>query len=341
MTGPGTTPHYVSGPMQVERLREPSWARSLAFDDAALECERAGRETAFSVTSSVEMKKGYQAACDLIAMSLRVMASKAAPTPSLQTGGEGLDEADAEIARIMALSDEEVLAEAAPEDLAWAKLFRARMIAIKHALPGRYDGISTYATIRGDADEKPYMIAIRDALTPSGVEGETVPSIPAGGWRTALRNALDANVPVGTVDARLRDAIICNVVDAFRRSLATPFTTRETVPGDEWVMVPREPTEAMLDALARQAQKPTGWHNVYPAMYRALLAASPKLTTGASSEEVERLRKALESAVGILKLKRRGIMQGYDLTGCIERGESALSASSPTPDQSNLSGGEG
>jgi hypothetical protein len=32
---------------------------------------------------------------------------------------------DAEVARIMAMTDEEVLAEATPEDLAWAERFKA------------------------------------------------------------------------------------------------------------------------------------------------------------------------------------------------------------------------
>lgn len=41
----------------------------------------------------------------------------------------------------------------------------AREIAIKHALPGIYDGISTHATRRGDADGRPYMGAIREALS--------------------------------------------------------------------------------------------------------------------------------------------------------------------------------
>ena len=34
-------------------------------------------------------------------------------------------EVDAEIARIMAMSDEEILTEATPEDLAWAERFKA------------------------------------------------------------------------------------------------------------------------------------------------------------------------------------------------------------------------
>jgi hypothetical protein len=40
----------------------------------------------------------------------------------------------------------------------------ARALALKHALPGIYDGISTFATQRGDADSKPYMLALLEAL---------------------------------------------------------------------------------------------------------------------------------------------------------------------------------
>lgn len=42
---------------------------------------------------------------------------------------------------------------------------RAREIAIKYALPGQYDGTSTYATRRGDADDRPYMLALIAALS--------------------------------------------------------------------------------------------------------------------------------------------------------------------------------
>jgi hypothetical protein len=41
---------------------------------------------------------------------------------------------------------------------------RARELAIKYALPGTYDGISSYATRQGDADDAPYMHALLAAL---------------------------------------------------------------------------------------------------------------------------------------------------------------------------------
>jgi len=43
----------------------------------------------------------------------------------------------------------------------------AREIAVKFALPGHYDGITSYATMQGDADNKDYMGALRFALTSS------------------------------------------------------------------------------------------------------------------------------------------------------------------------------
>lgn len=67
------------------------------------------------------------------------------------------------------------------------------------------------------------------ALTTVEVKG--APLSQVDGWQAALRNALDNNVPVGTVDARTRDVIICNVIDAFRRLLASspPTTGAEAV----------------------------------------------------------------------------------------------------------------
>lgn len=41
---------------------------------------------------------------------------------------------------------------------------RAREIAIKHALPGRYDGVSSHAARNGSVDSAPYMLAIIEAL---------------------------------------------------------------------------------------------------------------------------------------------------------------------------------
>lgn len=96
---------------------------------------------------------------------LRALA--ASPKPTETVTDDGVGQADAEVERILSLSDDQVLAEASPEDLAWARLFKARMIAIKHALPGRYDGVSTHAAIRGDADNAPYMLAIQEALAAS------------------------------------------------------------------------------------------------------------------------------------------------------------------------------
>lgn len=61
----------------------------------------------------------------------------------------------------------------------------ARALAIKHALPGQYDGIGTLATNRGDADDKPYMRALIAALaTPK-------PPVDAGAMRAALQEARD------------------------------------------------------------------------------------------------------------------------------------------------------
>lgn len=107
----------------------------------------------------------FNATSDKVGLPHKLALAK--PEGETVTDDGVLAEADAEVERILSLSDEQVLAEASPEDLAWAKLFKARMIAIKHALPGRYDGVSTHATIRGDADDAPYMLAIREALSSS------------------------------------------------------------------------------------------------------------------------------------------------------------------------------
>lgn len=105
-------------------------------------------------------------AATMIADVRKLLAALAKPEGETVTD-DGVGQADAEVERILSLSDDQVLAEASPEDLAWARLFKARMIAIKHALPGRYDGVSTHAAIRGDADNAPYMLAIQEALAAS------------------------------------------------------------------------------------------------------------------------------------------------------------------------------
>ncbi len=48
--------------------------------------------------------------------------------------------------------------------------------------------------------------------------------VPGDEWRAALRTALDANVPVGTVNAATRDTIISNVIDALDRFMAAHLT---------------------------------------------------------------------------------------------------------------------
>lgn len=48
-----------------------------------------------------------------------------------------VSEADAEVARIMAMSDEQILAEATPDDLAWAARFKA---SIRTAIATRPKG---------------------------------------------------------------------------------------------------------------------------------------------------------------------------------------------------------
>lgn len=58
-------------------------------------------------------------------------------------------------------------------------LAEAQEIAIHFALPGMYDGISTHATRRGDADDKPYMRAILAALT-RRAGGDAIPA----GWQS-------------------------------------------------------------------------------------------------------------------------------------------------------------
>ncbi|MET0375979.1 MAG: hypothetical protein ABW128_17195 [Rhizorhabdus sp.] len=52
----------------------------------------------------------------------------------------------------------------------------ARALAIKYALPGHYDGISTFATQRGDADRKPYMLALVEALATPPASDAAVPA---------------------------------------------------------------------------------------------------------------------------------------------------------------------
>ena len=95
------------------------------------------------------------------------------PTPS---SVDAMREADAEVERILSLSDEQVVAEASAEDIAWTLRFRARLIAVKHALPGRYDGASTHAALRGDVDDAPYMQAIRAAFSTLPSDGVTIPA---------------------------------------------------------------------------------------------------------------------------------------------------------------------
>lgn len=62
-----------------DQYRGQSWERSLAFSDAAAECERAARETRFADEISQDRRRGYRSACRLIAMSLHCKASRAAP----------------------------------------------------------------------------------------------------------------------------------------------------------------------------------------------------------------------------------------------------------------------
>jgi hypothetical protein len=79
-----------------------------------------------------------------------------------------------------------------------AALERARELALKYALPGRYDGISTLATDKGHADDKPYMKALREALN-------TPVTVPETSARKACRDhAMDDRETDATI-AILRD----------------------------------------------------------------------------------------------------------------------------------------
>jgi hypothetical protein len=46
-----------------------------------------------------------------------------------------------------------------------------------------------------------------------------------------------------------------------------------TLDAEGMVVVPKEPTEAMLKEAAIEAQRPAGWHMVYRNIYRAMLSA--------------------------------------------------------------------
>jgi hypothetical protein len=68
------------------------WTRTQAFDEAAAECLRAAQESKFADTVNEDERKGYRTACNLMAMSFRVMASRAAPdwpTPATVAAGDG------------------------------------------------------------------------------------------------------------------------------------------------------------------------------------------------------------------------------------------------------------
>ena len=124
------------------------------------------------------------------------------------------------------------------------------------------------------------------------------------------------------------------------RALA-PKPEGETVTDDGWVMVPVKLTDAMHEAVVRLDF--TSTHDpLWPEYWAAMLAASPKPTTVEASGMVEQRVKDILRGPDGEGYTYRGMEDAFFRWPVISRAIlEALSASSPTPDQSNLSGGEG
>jgi len=175
---------------------------------------------------------------------------------------------------------------------------RARDIAIKHALPGIYDGISTHATRRGDADGRPYMVALREAITeaasqPREGDGRTYPELLSSAEQKAvleraerLWKDLQANNLGGFSGINRPFYIVAefkSVIEQFgHRDVglrwskddldAAALTQRPpeqagAVPAG-WKLVPVEPTEEQIWEALRTG---IGMQSIY----RAMLSAAP------------------------------------------------------------------
>lgn len=98
----------------------------------------------------------------------------------------------------------------------------------------------------------------------------------------AIARRLHDDITVADGDALMASDMLTDYADSLERA-----------PGgvpDGWVMVPREPTEAMLDAaMTREDDEPlTDWGKIVPAphaeIYKAMLAAVPSAPEGESHE---------------------------------------------------------
>jgi NTP pyrophosphatase (non-canonical NTP hydrolase) len=68
-------PHRLA----INQAGEVDWTRTKAFDEAVAECMRTAEGSVFADTVSEDERRGYWSACNFMAMSFRVMASRAAP----------------------------------------------------------------------------------------------------------------------------------------------------------------------------------------------------------------------------------------------------------------------
>jgi hypothetical protein len=133
----------------------------------------------------------------------------------------------------------------------------------------------------GDTDERSY--ALRNAPTAEPVAQADWRIGFFERWREAAHEKGYAGIAEAITAAptapSLGEDVVLAAVAANPNDVADQFDA--PVP-DGWVLVPREPTEAMLDAaMTREDDEPlTDWGKIIPAphaeIYKAMLAAAPK-----------------------------------------------------------------